>query len=194
MNKTTYHHGDLEAALLEAGMREARTSGAHNLGLTHLAKLVRVTPTAVYRHFSSGESLKAAIAQRAREELARRMQVAIAQEDDVKCRFLAVGRSYIEFAFGEPNLFAVAFITCEESPSREDNPSSWMILHDAILDLCNAGLITTTEVEEVATFAWSIVHGYAILAGGTDPMRPGAKNADIENVLERAWLAITQYP
>ncbi|MCX6495682.1 MAG: TetR/AcrR family transcriptional regulator, partial [Actinobacteria bacterium] len=68
-----YHHGNLEDALVLAGLREAQASGTRNLGVTHLAKSVSVSPMAVYRHFSSGESLKAAISQNARENLAHRM-------------------------------------------------------------------------------------------------------------------------
>ena len=62
--KKTYHHGNLEEALLQVGMKEAKATGSRNLGVTHLARLVDVTPMAVYRHFPSGENLKAAISQR----------------------------------------------------------------------------------------------------------------------------------
>jgi AcrR family transcriptional regulator len=193
MNKKTYHHGNLEEALLTVGMKEAKASGSRNLGVTHLAKLVDVSPMAVYRHFPSGENLKAAISQQAREQLARQMFEAVSQEKDVKRRFMAPGREYIRFGLEEPGLFAVAFIDCDASPKREDNPSARAMLHDAILDLCNEGLVRPEELEAVANFAWSIVHGFTMLAGGTDPFRPEAKPSIIENVLERSWLGVTQF-
>ena len=192
MNKKSYHHGNLEEALLKVGMKEAKASGSRNLGVTHLAKLVDVTPMAVYRHFRSGENLKAAISQQAREELARRMASAVAKEADVKRKFMATGREYIRFGLEEPGLFSVAFLACSELPNREDNPSARGILHDAILDLCNEGLVEPAEVQEVAHFAWSIVHGFTMLAGSEDPYRPSARPVDIEEVLERAWLGVTQ--
>ncbi len=193
MKKKSYHHGNLEEALLKVGMKEARASGSRNLGVTHLAKLVDVTPMAIYRHFPSGENLKAAISQQAREELARRMASAVAKETDVKKRFMATGREYIRFGLAEPGLFSVAFLDCSELPNREDNPSARGILHDTILDLCNEGLIEPKEVQAVAHFAWSIVHGFTMLAGSEDPYRPSARPGDIEDVLERAWLGVTQY-
>jgi len=193
MNKKTYHHGNLEEALLTVGMKEAKASGSRNLGVTHLAKLVDVSPMAVYRHFPSGENLKAAISQQAREQLARRMFEAVSQEKDVKRRFMATGREYIRFGLEEPGLFAVAFIDCGASPKREDDPSARAMLHDAILDLCNEGLVRPEELEAVANFAWSIVHGFTMLTSGTDPFRPEAKPSIIENVLERSWLGVTQY-
>ena len=193
MKKKSYHHGNLEEALLKVGMKESRASGSRNLGVTHLAKLVGVTPMAVYRHFPSGENLKAAISQQAREELARRMASAVAQETDLKRRFMATGRAYIEFGLGEPGLLSVAFLDCQELPPREDNPSARDILHDAILDLCNEGLIQAKDVEAIAHFAWSVVHGFTLLASSADPFRPGSNSAEIEEILERAWLGVTQY-
>ena len=193
MKKKTYHHGNLEAALLTVGMKEAKASGSRNLGVTHLAKLVDVSPMAVYRHFPSGENLKAAISQQAREELARRMTRAVAKETDVKRKVMATGREYIRFGLAEPGLFSVAFLDCSELPNREDNPSARGILHDAILDLCNEGLVEPKEVQAVAHFAWSIVHGFTMLAGSEDPYRPSARPVDVEEVLERAWLGVTQY-
>ena len=193
MKKKTYHHENLEEALLQVGMKEAKATGSRNLGVTHLARLVDVTPMAVYRHFPSGENLKAAISQQAREALATRMASAVAKESDVKKRFMATGREYIRFGLEEPGLFSVAFVNCSELPSRPDDPSARTVLHDAILDLCNEGLVATEEVESVAHFAWSIVHGFTMLAGGADPYRPEAHAKAIEEVLERAWLGITRY-
>jgi AcrR family transcriptional regulator len=148
---------------------------------------------AVYRHFPSGENLKAAISQQAREELARRMASAVAKQTDVKRKFMATGREYIRFGLEEPGLFSVAFLDCSELPNREDNPSARGILHDAILDLCNEGLVEPKELQAVAHFAWSLVHGFTMLAGSEDPYRPSASPGDIEDVLERAWLGVTQY-
>jgi AcrR family transcriptional regulator len=192
MKKKSYHHGNLEEALLEVGLHEARATGSRNLGVTHLAKLVDVSPMAVYRHFSSGESLKAGISQHAREELARRMSAAAATETDVKLRFLAMGKAYIQFALDEPGLFSVAFTECEELPKREDSPSAWLIFQDAVRDLCNAGLIHQSDIESVTAVAWSAVHGFSMLAGGTSPFRPSTQKTAIDDLMERIWASVIQ--
>jgi AcrR family transcriptional regulator len=171
-------------------MKEARASGARNLGVTYLAKKVRVSPMAVYRHFPSGESLKSSISQRAREELGRRMQEAVDQEIDVKRRFMATGRAYINFALQEPGLFSVAFVDCEALPSREDNPSAEKILKDAILDLCNEGYVKTSDVQDIANFAWSVVHGFALLVSEKVESKPSSDKRSIESLLEKAWKGI----
>ena len=187
-----YHHGNLEEALLTAGLQEAKARGPRNLGVNFLAKEVKVSPTAVYRHFLSGESLRASISQQAREELARQMLKAIAKQTDVENRFRAVGRAYINFALNDPGLFAVAFVACEEGPKREDSPSAWMVLQDSILDISNANLIEVSELEQVANFAWATVHGFATLAGGSDPRRPKTNEKTISDLLDRTWSGIIQ--
>jgi AcrR family transcriptional regulator len=188
----TYHHGNLEEALLIAGLREARATGLKHLGINALAKEVQVSPMAVYRHFSNAESLKASVSQLAREELAKRMLKAISSETGVKNRFQAVGRTYIQFALNEPGLFSVAFVACEEGPSREDSPSAWGVFQDSILDLCADGLINASEVESVAAFTWAAVHGYAMLASGNNPMRPKTNEKVITDLLDRIWSGIIQ--
>ncbi len=184
-----YHHGNLQEALLDAGLKEARKTGARNLGVTHLTSLVGVSPMAIYHHFSSGESLKSAISQRSREELARRMTAAVEAETDVKSRLLATGRAYIQFAIDEPGLFLVAFTDCE-APPRPDDPSSWEILQGAIKALCRDGLVKQSRVEGVASYCWSTVHGYASLAIGRDPLKPSASKESIDDLMERIWAGV----
>lgn len=189
-SKKSYHHGNLEEALLTSGIEEARRSGSQNLGVTHLAKRVNVSPMAVYRHFSNGESLRASISQQAREELARYMLSELEGKTGVKNRFLAVGRAYVKFGLNEPGLFSVAFLDCGARPNREDNPSAWMIFYDRILDLCNEGIIDASEVEAVAALAWSSVHGFAVLAGGENPSIAGSSESEVEELLERTWAGV----
>lgn len=191
--KRAYHHGDLHKALLTAGLKEAKKTGATNLGVTHIAGLVGVSPMAVYRHFADGDDLKACIAQKAREELGHRMLAAIEGETDPAQRFLALGRAYIYFGLNEPGLFSVAFLGGSKEPIQPDNPAAWAIFQDSILDLCNAGIIEPSEVQDVAGFVWSAVHGYTTLAISSDPMAPKAEPQVIEDVVQRIWTGVSRY-
>lgn len=193
VKKTRYHHGNLEDALLTAGVREARVTGSRNLGVTHLATKVNVSPMAVYRHFPNGESLRAGISQQAREELARYMINSLDDKVGTKNRFLTIGRAYIEFGLKEPGLFSVAFLDCQAEPNQADDPSSWTIFQDAILNLCEEGLIKHTDVEQVAAFAWSLVHGYVTLANSSLLTKNKSEKVLIDEILERSWIAITEY-
>ena len=68
MEKKTYHHGDLHAALIEAGLKLLGEREADTLGLREVARAVGVSATAVYRHFPDKGALLSAMA---REGLAR---------------------------------------------------------------------------------------------------------------------------
>ena len=56
----TYHHGDLRAALIDAGLNSLEGTDAEAISLRELARIVGVSATAVYRHFPDKRALLAA--------------------------------------------------------------------------------------------------------------------------------------
>ena len=71
MAVSSYHHGDLANAVIAAGLRRVRQRGFDAVSGRELAGVVGVAPSAIYRHFADKDRLRAAIAQAAREQLAR---------------------------------------------------------------------------------------------------------------------------
>src|SRR5690554_4646812 len=55
--KSAYHHGNLKAALIEAGFQALETGSLDDLSLRSIAKAVGVTPTAAYNHFADKTAL-----------------------------------------------------------------------------------------------------------------------------------------
>ena len=55
--RATYHHGDLRAALVEAGLALAREGGPEAVVLRETTRRAGVAPNAAYRHFSSHQAL-----------------------------------------------------------------------------------------------------------------------------------------
>src|SRR4051812_15488785 len=110
-----YHHGNLRAALVEAGLELARTGGPNAVVLRAASRQAGVSHNAVYRHFANQEDLLAAVAQRCMTQLGLLM---IERMDHVTtrdgvgraaARLEAVGRAYVEFARTEPGWFRTAF-------------------------------------------------------------------------------------
>lgn len=163
-----YHHGALHQAILDAAIEEARRSGPQGVGVRALAKIVGVSPAAVYRHVPSIDALLAEVAQIARERLAaklteqrdltppRRTRRATAQ-----ARFGAIGRGYIDFALSEPRLFDTAFGPTTVCLERPDDPSPWQVLVDGIGELVTAGVVPADMADRAAMIAWAGVHGIA---------------------------------
>jgi AcrR family transcriptional regulator len=164
MASSSYHHGDLANAVIEAGLRRVRQRGLDAVSGRELAGVVGVAPSAIYRHFADKDQLRAAIAQAAREQLARAMSQPKARKltkASAYARFRAIGEAYIDFALSEPRLYAAAFSDCR--PSREDSPSGWSILAEALDALVATGAMPRSRRAGAELVAWSAAHGISDL-------------------------------
>lgn len=183
-----YHHGDLREALLAAGLAVARAKGPDALAVRALAADVGVTPNAVYRHFADLEHLRAAVAQRAREELAGRLAVAATSDvdgasdaDRARERLVRMSRTYVAFAREEPNLFATAFRPNAVPPDRPDDPDGWTVGAGMLDEMLASGAMSA-ELREVAPwFVWSIWQGLASLVVSTE--LPVGLEVEIERIV-----------
>src|SRR3954454_1380253 len=78
---STYHHGDLRAALVQTATELARAEGPDGVVLRETARRVGVSHNAAYRHFTDRTELMSAVASNALGELATAMREAQAAED-----------------------------------------------------------------------------------------------------------------
>jgi AcrR family transcriptional regulator len=165
-----FHHGDLQAALVSAGLRHVEKHGLNSLGLRQLALVTGVSPTAVYRHFADLEHLKASVAKASRETLGKMMVDALKSAPTSKTskgaidRFLAIGGAYIDFGIKKSNLYEIAFI-CFDSPVLEpESPNPWDLLMNSLSELNEIGCLSDKNFKTAPMIAWSMVHGFAGLA------------------------------
>lgn len=167
-----YHHGDLKAALVAAGLELVRHEGPDALGLREASRTVGVTPNAVYRHFRDRAALALAVAEQAQEKLADLMRHRVDAIDTTDAadratgRLRAIGLAYVEFARHEPGLFQLAFRSHEQLAADTDRiePAPFRMLNDALDELVDVGLLPSARREHAEWAAWSAVHGFADLA------------------------------
>ena len=169
-SESEFHHGDLRAALVMAGLKHVQKHGLNSLGLRQLALTTGVSPTAVYRHFADLEHLKAAVAKASREVLGTMMLDALNAAPKARTtngaisRFLAIGGAYIDFGVKQSHLYEMAFI-CFDSPELEpDSPNPWELLMDSLTELNELGCLSDKNFKTAPMIAWSMVHGFAGLA------------------------------
>jgi AcrR family transcriptional regulator len=199
MERSSYHHGSLGAALVDAAVAVARTEGPGGLSVRAIAAAVDVSPAAVYRHFHSLDHLVAAVSQVAREELARALVAAQVKPMSARTKALrarqrmaAVGRAYIRFAIDEPHLFDTAFVSCSAPPPGPDEPSSWKVLLECVEELEATGVVSPAMAVDAPLIAWAGVHGLAnILARGV-MAEPLATAAAIDTVVEALLRSVEQ--
>ena len=162
--KDSYHHGDLRAALVAAGLKLLEKRDFEQLSLREVARNVGVSATAVYRHFPAKDDLLKALADRGLELLAEQQQWAAAKAKG-PAAFAQTGRAYVRFALAHPNLFRLIFI---HTPARlrpgvtspEGLPAR--LLQDYIAYSLGAKA-SEEQVFAAALRSWSLVHGLSML-------------------------------
>jgi AcrR family transcriptional regulator len=103
--RTRYHHGDLRRALLDAALRVVARHGVDAVKLSALARSLRVSVAAPYRHFPSREALLVALAEEGADRLVARMDAAAACAPDPLEAQRARGVASVRFAVEEPGYF-----------------------------------------------------------------------------------------
>ncbi len=194
--RSTYRHGDLRNALLEAGIELARAGGPDAVVLREATRRAGVVPNAAYRHFANREALLqavrgaalSAVAGAMEDELARLAESKLSPAEVAQASVRAVGTGYLRFAMKEPGLFRTAFsLPIAPAPGTDAGPRSGLnpfeLLGSALDLMVEAGLMSAEYRSGAEYVAWSSVHGLAMLAID-GPLR-GLGPAQIRAVGER---------
>lgn len=175
--RTTFRHGDLRKALLEAGVALARRGGPQAVVLREATRRAGVAPNAAYRHFSSRCDLLQAVRAAALSYLALAIEAEIASvrrgkspAEMARAKLRAVGTGYLKFALTEPGLFRTAFSTTDPVEGDLDaakagasglNP--FQLLGVTLDLLVETGVLPRERRPGAEYLAWSAVHGLAFL-------------------------------
>jgi len=179
--KTGYHHGDLRAALIDAGLQLTRAGGPEALTIREATRRVGVSPNAAYRHFADREALLQAVATAIQHRMTARMQSSVRQRGSTEL-LRAVGIGYIKFALDEPGWFAVAFFGADQSDETVGAPP-YLALVEALDAMVDAGALPAERRDGAEWPCWSAVHGFAELAL-RGPLR-GASRREVELLAAR---------
>lgn len=161
--RSTYHYGNLRAALTDAALDLARRGGPASVTVRGVSRRVGVTPPAAYRHFAEVGELHAATKDRALallaagvDELLRTAVGPEAAQDPVAAATAAVravAEGYVGFARSFPGLFAMA---CHGTVDT---------IRALMADRLNPFLDALPARRPGMGFAlWSAVHALAVLA------------------------------
>lgn len=168
---STYHHGDLRAALLQAAGKALEKQGITGLSLRDAARRAGVSHNAPYRHFADRDALLAALAAEGFRMLGEALR-------DKPGR--ARGEAYVRFALEHPQRFRLMFgglLPITRYPElRESASGAYQSLVDAWKDM--------PEPQIAAAAAWSLVHGLAqLLLDGHFAAHAAERDAFVARVL-----------
>jgi AcrR family transcriptional regulator len=163
-----YHHGTLKAALLNAAEKLLKRGGVAGLTLRAAAREAGVSHAAPKHHFGDLAGLLAELAavgfERLRDSMAANLRDDMRQAE----RLDTIGRGYVAFAKANPALFLLMFRSERldmKRPALRDATRACFETLSAANGLApeRAERLTLAQAGRLAR-AWSIVHGFAILA------------------------------
>jgi len=178
-----YHHGDLRAAMVKAGLEAVRKDGVEGLSLRAVAKIAGVSRTAPYAHFADKDALITAIRAEAQREFGELMQRQNLGSEGYEPLY-AMARAYVNFACEEPALFKL--ITGPDAPMRSTSPSGAPVYVDGIAVMFSAvvkalggGAMTPASLTK-AFAGLALARGIAqlLIDGHLSPMMLGLKERD----------------
>lgn len=160
-DETSYHHGDLRKALLQAAQALLAADGVAAVGMREIARRAGVSHAAPYRHYENREALLADLAGRGFERLGQRF-AHLPAGDGAEPRFVAMARSYVQFARDEPETWRLMFGDTLDKQRYPELLRISGLVFDTLRDAVQAlGAAAPATLETLA--AWAMAHGVAHL-------------------------------
>lgn len=163
--KTSYHHGELRQALIDAARRLIKERDGNDFSLSDACRRAGVSTAAPYRHFADKtEIINEVVAQGFVDMLARFRAAAGSYLPGSQQRILAVGQVYLAFAVQEPALFRMMF-SQKSSLSDDDivtanGKTCFGFVVQEVIDYCAAHSVQGDALM-IALQLWTMVHGAA---------------------------------
>jgi AcrR family transcriptional regulator len=162
-----YHHGDLRAALVRAGLEIVEREGHEAVSLRDLARDLGVSRSAPYRHYVDRKGLLTAIAAEGFKALTARYDEVLTGSLSPQEKAKAVNRAYLALAVERPRLFQLMF----ESDVLDQDALPGDLAARANMPLRPLWALTAAarpdadqkQVKARAVAVWAALHGFAAL-------------------------------
>jgi AcrR family transcriptional regulator len=194
--RRAYHHGNLRAALIEAGLELIEQKGVQALTLREIGARVGVSRSAAYRHFKDKAGLLGEISEAGFTQFADALAAARdSARPDFASRFSTMGIAYIRFAQEHRAHFEVMFGPLDFPRASPQGARAFAVLENTIREGQQSGDVREGDPTALARLVWSLVHGISMLRLERDLAKPGgAKFTLFCTDILRAGLAPAHFP
>jgi AcrR family transcriptional regulator len=163
---TSYHHGDLRAALIECGLELIQQGGIRALTLREIGTRLGVSRSAAYRHFKDKAALLSAISEAGFLEFENIVKAARKDAgDDFASQMDALALAYARFANehrAEIEVMSAAVLEAGEVTAAGGG-GNLRIVEDMIRQGQERGEIRQGDPALLARVVWALVHGASLL-------------------------------
>lgn len=185
--RTSYHHGNLRAAVIAAAVAEVEAVGADAVSLREIARRAGVSHAAPAHHFGDRAGLFTAIATEgfamAAEEIAPH---ALGRDE-----FIAGGAAYVGFALAHPGHFEVMFRPALYRGDDPDLAAARNAAFDVLWSSARASVEDESDVLGLVLAGWATAHGFATLwLSASLEERLGEAAADAGEELRRGMVTL----
>lgn len=194
-----YHHGNLRQALVDQAVRTIRETGVEALTLRDVGQQLRVSRTALYRHFADKQALLAAVAGQGFRAFRQALAEAWEPSRHDREGFMAMGHAYVRFARDNPSYYRVMFggfvdkVECDPGLAEEAG-SAFAVLVGAVAELQQRRQVRGDDPQALALYVWASTHGLALLVIDGQLTRHTAKlDAVIDATIGHIWLGIERH-
>ncbi|OBG99862.1 TetR family transcriptional regulator [Mycobacterium sp. E2699] len=158
MNRPSYHHGDLRAAILAEAARLVAERGADGVSLRELARSAGVSHAAPAHHFTDRRGVFTALAAQGFQLLAEALT-------DARGRFTDAALAYVRFALEHPGHYRVMFdkslLDSADPQLAAAESAAGAELSRGVASLRDPHARADPAAAQLA--AWSMVHGFSTL-------------------------------
>jgi AcrR family transcriptional regulator len=167
--KTSYHHGDLKNALIQAGIEILSKDGVNAMSLRRVARRAGVSHAAPYAHFADKQALVAAISTEGYRKLYDKVYEAAQNHRGDPMRQLVEGAwAYVEFALNDSEHFRITLSGVVEKEKEypayvEISQKSFRLVVELVEACQKAGVLNEGPPDLMAASVWGLVHGFVSL-------------------------------
>jgi AcrR family transcriptional regulator len=173
--RSSYHHGALRQALIEAGLALMEERQSWDFSLRELARRAGVSHNAPYKHFADKGALLASLAGAGFKALTDAMEQAATQTASPQETLAAIGRAYVRFGVSRPAHYRLMFgatlkgaVQSLPDDVRESAAASQAVLRRVIEAGAAQSVFDATSedprsIDRMVLAAWALVHGVTML-------------------------------
>jgi AcrR family transcriptional regulator len=162
--QNAYHHGDLRDALVHAALQEAELGGPEAISISALAKKLRVSQPAPYRHFADREALLSAVTAEAFRQFNTTLRDAI-DAPSKRTKLSRFAQAALAFGLRRHGIYRLMFASRVMACSPKDSElhsaarETFGLLLEA-LESPPVGLLRERHALQI----WAALHGVVMLA------------------------------